>query len=156
MSDPYEVLGLPRHADEAEIRRRYLELVREFPPDRDPERFTAIRAAYDAVRDPVRRLEAQLFELDTSDSLDAFVVRSPGSAVPAPDPAGHPARAGGVAMTGPPDDEALLAQFRLWLHEARAEAEAVAREGGPPSRRAKTARSGSSAWSRNSRRSGTS
>ena len=73
MSDPYDVLGLPRHAGEEEVRRRYLELVRESPPDRDPERFAAVRAAYDAVRDPVRRLEAQLFELDSSDTLDAFI-----------------------------------------------------------------------------------
>ena len=65
MSDPYDVLGLPRHAGEEEIR--------ESPPDRDPERFTAVRAAYDAVRDPVRRLEAQLFELDSSDTLDTFI-----------------------------------------------------------------------------------
>ena len=72
MSDPYEVLGLPTHADEAEIRRRYLELVRQFPPDRAPERFAAIRAAYDDVRDTARRLEAQLFETATSDSLDAI------------------------------------------------------------------------------------
>jgi curved DNA-binding protein CbpA len=72
MSDPYEVLGLPTHADEAEIRRRYLELVRQFPPDRAPERFAAIRAAYDEVRDPARRLEVQLFETATSDSLDAI------------------------------------------------------------------------------------
>ncbi len=72
MSDPYEVLGLPKHADEAEIRQRYLELVRQHPPDRAPERFAAIRAAYDSVRDPERRLRAQLFEVDTSDSLDAI------------------------------------------------------------------------------------
>src|SRR3954452_11128315 len=72
MSDPYETLGLPRHADEAEIRRRYLELVREFSPDRAPERFSAIRDAYEALRDPTRRLETQLFEPDTSDSLDAI------------------------------------------------------------------------------------
>lgn len=72
MNDPYETLGLPRHADEAEIRRRYLELVREFSPDRAPERFAAIRAAYDEVRDPRRRLEAQLFEVATSDSIDAI------------------------------------------------------------------------------------
>ena len=57
MSDPYEVLGLPRQADEAEIRRRYLELVRQFSPDRAPTEFAAIRAAYDAVRDPALRLD---------------------------------------------------------------------------------------------------
>jgi curved DNA-binding protein CbpA len=72
MSDPYEVLGLPGHADETEIRQRYLELVRQFPPDRAPERFAAIRAAYEEVRDPGRRLEAQLFETATSDSLDTI------------------------------------------------------------------------------------
>src|SRR3954466_4946329 len=72
MSDPYTVLGVPAGADEAEIRGRYLELVRQFPPDRAPERFATIRAAYDEVRDPTRRLAARLFELDTSDSLDAI------------------------------------------------------------------------------------
>src|SRR5215211_3588570 len=73
MSDPYETLGLARDSDEAEIRRRYLELVREFPPDRAPERFAAIRAAYDEVRDPLRRLEAQLFSLKTRDSIDSLL-----------------------------------------------------------------------------------
>jgi len=73
MSDPYEILGVSPLADEAVIRRRYLELVREFSPERAPERFAAIRAAYDEVRDPARRLEVQLFEPSTSDSLDAIV-----------------------------------------------------------------------------------
>jgi curved DNA-binding protein CbpA len=73
MSDPYEVLGLSRQADEAEARRRYLELVREFSPERAPERFAAIRAAYDQVRDPTRRLEAQIFELDAQDSVEAII-----------------------------------------------------------------------------------
>src|SRR3954451_2665639 len=72
MSDPYETLGLPRHADEAEIRRRYLELVREFPPDRAPERFAEVRKAYEDVRDPSRRLEVRIFSTATSDSLDAI------------------------------------------------------------------------------------
>src|SRR4051812_32384451 len=72
MNDPYEVLGLPPLADEAEVHRRYLELVRESPPDRAPARFAEIRAAYDEVRDPARRLEARLFQTSTSDSLDAI------------------------------------------------------------------------------------
>jgi curved DNA-binding protein CbpA len=72
MSDPYEVLGLSRLADEAETRRRYLELVRQFPPDRDPSRFAEIRAAYDQVRDPDRRLEDQLFKIDSGETLEAI------------------------------------------------------------------------------------
>jgi DnaJ-class molecular chaperone len=70
MNDPYETLGLRRDADEPEIRRRYLELVREFPPDRAPERFTAVHAAYEALRDPARRLESRLFQTETAD--DSF------------------------------------------------------------------------------------
>jgi DnaJ-class molecular chaperone len=73
MTDPYEVLGLPRDADEAAIRTRYLELVRESPPDRAPERFAAVRAAYDEVRDPARRVRSQLFHVATTDSIDAMV-----------------------------------------------------------------------------------
>jgi curved DNA-binding protein CbpA len=73
MNDPYDTLGLTADANESEIRRRYLELVREFPPDRAPERFAAIHAAYEDLRDPVRRLKAQLFRFETTeDSFEAI------------------------------------------------------------------------------------
>ena len=75
MNDPYEVLGITRTADEAETRRRYLELVRQFPPDRDPMRFAEVRAAYDQVRDPVRRLETQILEVDSVETIDAIADR---------------------------------------------------------------------------------
>ena len=60
--DPYEVLGLERGAVESLVRRRYLELVRSFPPEREPEKFKEIRSAYDRLRDPVARMEQRLFE----------------------------------------------------------------------------------------------
>jgi curved DNA-binding protein CbpA len=73
MNDPYEIFGLTADASEAEIRQRYLELVRQYPPDRAPERFAEIHAAYDALRDPARRLHAQLFMFETkSDSFEAI------------------------------------------------------------------------------------
>lgn len=72
MHDPYEVLGVPPQADEAQIRERYLELVREFPPDRAPEKFAEIRAAFDELRDPLLQLEQQVFTLHSSDSLAAL------------------------------------------------------------------------------------
>lgn len=72
MHDPYEVLGLDGASDEAAIRQRYLELVRQHPPERDAERFAQIREAYDALRDPVRRMNARLFEVRTHDSFDAI------------------------------------------------------------------------------------
>ena len=71
MNDPYDQLGLSPSADETEIRKRYLELVRQFPPDRAPERFAEIRAAYDALQDPAGRLEARLFDpRSRTDSLE--------------------------------------------------------------------------------------
>ena len=72
MSDPYEILDLSPLADEDEVRRRYLELVRQYPPDRDPERFAAIRAAYDELRDPATRLEAQLFQIGDGEPVEAI------------------------------------------------------------------------------------
>lgn len=72
MNDPYELLGVAQDAGQDEIRRRYLELVREFSPERAPERFAAIRAAYDEVRDPLKSLQNQLFSLKTNDSIDAI------------------------------------------------------------------------------------
>lgn len=72
MNDPFEVLGLPQHADEAQIRNRYLELVRQFSPERAPERFAEIRSAFDELRDPLRRLDRQMFSLASSDSLESL------------------------------------------------------------------------------------
>jgi curved DNA-binding protein CbpA len=60
MRDPFTVLGVADDAGDAEIRRRYLALVREFPPDRAPERFQELRAAYDALGDERKRLETKL------------------------------------------------------------------------------------------------
>ena len=62
--DPYLELGLESGADPDRVRARYLELVQAHPPDREPERFAAIQAAYEALRDPETRVENQLFEPD--------------------------------------------------------------------------------------------
>jgi curved DNA-binding protein CbpA len=67
MADPFEVLGLTKQAGEGEIRQRYLELVRAFPPEQAPERFAAVHAAYRELRDPAARLAAQLFGFECED-----------------------------------------------------------------------------------------
>lgn len=72
MVDPYQTLGISPQADEKEIRDRYLALVREFPPDRAPERFAAIRAAYEQLRDPAVRLRSLLFDVGKEDSIPAL------------------------------------------------------------------------------------
>lgn len=65
MYDPHAILGLPSGCGEAEVRRRYLDLVRQYPPDRAPERFAEIHQAYEKLRDPVVRMESALFDLDS-------------------------------------------------------------------------------------------
>lgn len=59
-SDPYAVLDLPRTATAAQIKQAYFALVRVHPPERDPEMFKRIRAAYERLRDPERRAEADM------------------------------------------------------------------------------------------------
>jgi curved DNA-binding protein CbpA len=73
MSDPYEVLGLPGDAADEAIRRRYLELVRQFPPERAPERFAAVRQAYEALRDLNTRLRHRLFEAGRKETIEALI-----------------------------------------------------------------------------------
>jgi curved DNA-binding protein CbpA len=73
MTDPYQVLGLPPESDDEAIRRRYLELVRQFPPERNPERFAAIRQAYESLRDLNTRLRHRLFEAGRHDSVDTII-----------------------------------------------------------------------------------
>jgi curved DNA-binding protein CbpA len=60
MTDPFSVLGVGEDAGDDQIKQRYLARVRAFPPDREPERFQAYRAAYEALRDQRKRLEAKL------------------------------------------------------------------------------------------------
>jgi curved DNA-binding protein CbpA len=73
MFDPWEVLGLSADCDDETIRRRYLELVRQFPPEQHPERFAVIRQAYDNLRDLDTRLRYRLFEAGKKENVDAII-----------------------------------------------------------------------------------
>lgn len=73
MLDPYATLGLAADSDDEAIRRRYLELVRQNPPERAPEQFAAIRRAYDALRDIDTRLRYRLFEAGKHETVEALI-----------------------------------------------------------------------------------
>jgi len=73
MSDPYTVLGLALDSTDEAIRRRYLQLVRTYTPERAPERFAAIREAYDKLRDPISRLRYGVFEAGKDETLEAII-----------------------------------------------------------------------------------
>lgn len=63
ITDPYVVLGLERGASQAEIRRAYFDLVRQYPPEQEPQTFQIIRAAYEKLRTPEVRAETDLYLL---------------------------------------------------------------------------------------------
>ncbi|MDO9525612.1 MAG: J domain-containing protein [Gemmobacter sp.] len=70
--DPYETLGLTKSATAAEIKQAYRKLVRSSHPDLNPddakaeERFKAISAAYDLLKDPATRARFDAGEIDAS------------------------------------------------------------------------------------------
>src|SRR5205823_4639038 len=73
MTDAYAILGLPPDSDDETIRRRYLELVRQFSPERHPERFAAVRRAYESLRDLDTRVRHRLFQAGRTESVDALI-----------------------------------------------------------------------------------
>ena len=73
MTDPYAEMGLPADADDETIRRRYLELVKQFSPERHPEKFALVRRAYESLRDLETRLRYRLFEAGKNESIDAIL-----------------------------------------------------------------------------------
>ncbi len=73
MVDPYATLGVESDADDETIRRRYLELVRQYPPEQHPERFAAVRAAYEKLKDIDARVRHRLFEQGKRDGIEELI-----------------------------------------------------------------------------------
>ena len=73
MTDPFETLGLPVDSDDDAIRRRYLELVKQYSPERHPEKFAGIRQAYESLKDLDTRLRYRLFEAGKHENIEALI-----------------------------------------------------------------------------------
>lgn len=66
--DPHAVLGLPPETTDSEtIRQAWLEGLRAHPPEANPERAEALRAARDRLLSPDRVIERQLGRIDLPD-----------------------------------------------------------------------------------------
>jgi DnaJ-class molecular chaperone len=61
---PFLVLDLPHDTSDQQTAERYQQLVSQYPPDRAPETFVAIRQAYEAIKDERARLQTRLFDFD--------------------------------------------------------------------------------------------
>jgi curved DNA-binding protein CbpA len=73
MTDPFATLDLPPDADDAAVRKRYLELTLAFPPEQHPERFAAVRAAYEKIRTLDARVKYKLFEQGSENTIEAII-----------------------------------------------------------------------------------
>ena len=81
MPNPFALLGVAEDAGDDAIKKAYLQRVREHPPERNPDRFQAIRAAYEAIKTPKHRLSYRLFHQETPDLAElAATALRPGGA----------------------------------------------------------------------------
>ncbi len=70
MRDPYEVLGISRSADEADVKKAYRKLAKTWHPDRNAEdprakdRFSELSSAYEILGDPEKRKRFDRGEID--------------------------------------------------------------------------------------------
>ena len=62
--NPFLVFDIDLDTTDEEVTTRYHELIKDFPPDRHPECFSEIRAAYEALKDRRSRLKTWLFGFD--------------------------------------------------------------------------------------------
>jgi curved DNA-binding protein CbpA len=80
--NPYLILRVSPRAGDAEIRRAYLDAVRRFPPEREPERFQTISRAYEQIRDEKSRLKYFLFDHTPSGTTPSEAFRAFCAAAP--------------------------------------------------------------------------
>ena len=67
------ILGVAVSADESEIRAAYLSKVKQHPPERCPEEFQRVRAAYDLLRSPRERTRRRFLAMNPERPLSELL-----------------------------------------------------------------------------------
>lgn len=57
----YQILNTRANASQLTIKKKYIEMVKLYPPETHPEEFQKVRQAYETLRDPVKRQEYDFF-----------------------------------------------------------------------------------------------
>ena len=60
----YVILNLRKGATELEIKKAYVELVKQYDPERHTDMFMKIQDAYERLRDPIRRAHEDVFNFN--------------------------------------------------------------------------------------------
>ncbi len=72
MNRSFEILQVEPERDDATIRKSYLAMVRKYPPERFPDEFQRIRAAYESIKTETDRLKTSLFDYSMP-TMDDFI-----------------------------------------------------------------------------------
>lgn len=76
MQSAYEILGVVQTADDKEIKKAYLKLIKRFTPDHAPEQFQIIQKAYVAIKTVEQRNEYALIgvpEITIQSVIDVYI-----------------------------------------------------------------------------------
>ena len=71
--NPWDILGVGADAPSEEIRRVYLEKVKLYPPDKNPEQFEKIRDAYELLNNPRERARTMIITANPKLALTELV-----------------------------------------------------------------------------------
>ncbi len=64
MANPYEQLQVDVSSSDDEINKAYLKKVRQFPPERAPDKFQEIRVAFEKIKTKRDRIKYDIFKCD--------------------------------------------------------------------------------------------
>ncbi len=61
MNNPFKILSISYTSNDDEVKSAYLQQIRQFPPDRYPEKFKKIKEAYEKLKTERDRIACRLF-----------------------------------------------------------------------------------------------